>query len=327
MHRVIVRFALVATLVVLVATTSAGWADDAEFVPRAQSPWLTVSADALFLRLDRGTRQPVPLVLAEFEGETRMTTHDLGFQMEPGLRLALNAQLDTQRSVETVYFGLHHWNSARQVAEDNNLSLPGDLGLATQDFFMADRMSLAYQSEIHNVEVNYWRRIGCSQVYLLGGFRFFDLGERFHINSEDGDTGTSDYRVRARNNLYGAQFGGRWEGSFDRLDLDVVGKAGIFGNAADQSTFLGDLDNTVILRDFRTSGSHAAFVGELGFNAKFKLTERLAARAGYHLIWLEGIARAADQLDFSDTPASGSALAFGNGAFLHGASVGLEARW
>ncbi len=345
MHRVSVGLAVASAFLVVAVFQVAALGDQGVFnvadtwpdasvstprshcVPCDKDPWLTFSADALFLHLDRGTRNAVPVVIAEFEAETRLTTHDPTFNMQVGPRLAFNLWLDSQRSLETVYFGLHQWNSSREVADDNNLSLPGDLPLATQDFFMADRMRLDYRSEIHNAEVNYWHRIGCSRVHVLAGFRYFNLDERFNINSQDGDTGTSDYRINARNHLYGGQLGARWEATMGQLDLNFFGKAGIYGNSAGQNTFMGDLDNTFVLRDFDTTGSRTAFIGELGFNATWKFTERLAARAGYQLMWIEGVARAADQLDFTDTQLSGSALVFDQGAFLHGAHVGLEARW
>jgi len=39
------------------------------------------------------------------------------------------------------------------------------------------------------------------------------------------------------------------------------------------------------------------------------------------------VALATDQLDFTNTDQSGSALAKDGGVFLHGVNVGLEARW
>jgi hypothetical protein len=39
------------------------------------------------------------------------------------------------------------------------------------------------------------------------------------------------------------------------------------------------------------------------------------------------VALAPDQLDFTNTAASGSGLAAGGGIFLHGVNLGLEARW
>ncbi|MDY0166922.1 MAG: BBP7 family outer membrane beta-barrel protein [Thermoguttaceae bacterium] len=338
MHRVLLRFVFAGGLFALVAGFApASCADDIGFapaegaapcvVPCVEDPWLTFSADALFLHLNRGTRSAEPLVIAVFENETRMTTHDLSFGTEVGPRFAFDIGLDSHRSIETVYFGLHQWGSTRDVADENNLSIPSPLAVTTQDFFMADRMTLDYRSRIHNVEVNYWRRLGCTNFHLLAGFRYFNLDERFNINSEDDQTGTSDYRVNARNNLYGAQLGGRWEATRGQLGVDFFGKAGVFGNAAGQRTFMGDLDNTVVLRDFNTTGSRTAFIGELGINATWRFTECLAARAGYQLMWVEGVARAPDQLDFTNTLQSGSALVFDQGAFMHGAHVGLEARW
>jgi hypothetical protein len=48
---------------------------------------------------------------------------------------------------------------------------------------------------------------------------------------------------------------------------------------------------------------------------------------GYNLIWLSGVALAPNQFDFGAETTSGSDLHGGAGLFLHGASLGLEARW
>jgi hypothetical protein len=45
------------------------------------------------------------------------------------------------------------------------------------------------------------------------------------------------------------------------------------------------------------------------------------------MIWLSGVALAPDQWDFTNTAASGTTLVGGGGVFLHGANLGLEARW
>jgi hypothetical protein len=68
-------------------------------------------------------------------------------------------------------------------------------------------------------------------------------------------------------------------------------------------------------------------VGELGLSGTYQLTRVLTVRGGYNLMWIAGVALAPDQLDFTDLPSSGTALDRGGGIFLHGANVGLEARW
>ena len=50
-------------------------------------------------------------------------------------------------------------------------------------------------------------------------------------------------------------------------------------------------------------------------------------RAGYNLMWIEGVATAPDQLDFTDTAQSGTIVQTKGGEFFHGVNLGLEARW
>jgi hypothetical protein len=228
--------------------------------------------------------------------------------------------------LEAVYFGLNHWNTSGFVKGNNDLKIPDTLGLATDDFFGANRMLVSYSSRIHNAELNYYHRIGCSFLELLAGFRYFNLSENFNIQTVDSDAQRSDYNVRTNNNLYGGQIGGRWRCQIGVLGLDFVGKAGVFGNDASQRTFVGDFNNSFTFRDSHTGRCQAAFIGELGLNATVRLTQHIFVRAGYNILWLEGIARAADQLDFTDTPTSGTALHAGS-ALVHGANVGMEVRW
>ena len=61
--------------------------------------------------------------------------------------------------------------------------------------------------------------------------------------------------------------------------------------------------------------------------ATAKITDCLTARVGYNMLWVEGIALAPNQLDFTFTPTSGTALCRAGGAFLHGLTLGLEGRF
>src|SRR5262245_7940752 len=80
------------------------------------------------------------------------------------------------------------------------LALSGDLGLATNNFYFADEVSVRYTTQIHSAEVN---RVccccscdgpGCCQsVEWLQGFRYLNLNEEFSIVSTDLQEGTSEY--------------------------------------------------------------------------------------------------------------------------------------
>jgi hypothetical protein len=285
------------------------------------------SAEALFLNLDPGTHTAIPVALNQDTGATMLSTYDSRFSTAAGPRLTFGYNWTECTTLEVVYFGIQHWGGGAEVQGDNNLRLPGDIALATLCFFDADRMSVTTKAELHNVELNYIRRIENSNVSLLVGFRYMDLNDSFDIHSYDVDSNVGDYDIHAKNNLFGAQIGCLLRKQFGKFGFDFVEKAGIYGNAASQSTCLHDFNDTYTLRDSKTNGSHAAFIGELGINGYYQVTKRLNVKAGYNLMWIEGVARSASQLDYTDTPESGTALVFGKGAFVHGANVGLELRW
>ena len=76
------------------------------------------------------------------------------------------------------------------------------------------------------------------------------------------------------------------------------------------------------------SDDHTAFFGSLGFNGSYWVGGNWAVRAGYNLMWLEGVALAPPQIPVNNLIAPGtSGIDTGSGLFFHGASVGLVATW
>ena len=282
-----------------------------------------VQADALILqRVPLRIEQPVVLDTA---GATLLTTRDAGLPMQAGPRLTLGFSSDDCRAWEGVYFGTHSWHGTASVDLANDLWIPGDLALATFDFRFADQMRIDYSAQLHNVEINRWWHGGAYS--WLAGFRYVNLDENFNILARDANTGGSDYRIDAENNLFGGQLGGRLDGCRGRFAWDLTGKAGLFGNAGRQHTFVGDFNNTFVLRDVAANSTDLALVAEITLNAEWRLCDTWSVRAGYNLMWVEGVVLAPNQLDFTDTPLSGSAIDNDGGIFLHGAHVGLAACW
>ena len=109
-----------------------------------------------------------------------------------------------------------------------------------------------------------------------------------------------DYAVATRNRLYGGQVGGQaWLWSpFESFRVDVTGKAGIFGNEAARRFLQHGL---VTLQEIGQA-SLAAFIGELGINGTCQLTDSLALRAGYRLLWVTDVALASEQLPQAISP-------------------------
>ncbi len=287
-------------------------------------PIWNASAEALFLQRDSAIGA-APIVLDGITSDVLVSTGDLSFDMETGLRLGLGCQLTQTTAVEFGYFGLHEWESTAVVTGANNLSAPGDLGLTSFDFFDADTVGIAYATRIHNAEVNLVRQL--QTLELLCGFRFFSLDDQLNINSYDAGTDTaSDYNIRTKNDLYGGQLGARSSWRIRQSMIQTVAKAGVFGSDQRQRTLIGDFGNTIPVRDAEASKNSVGFIGELGVKLTTPLGNGLHLLAGYNVLWAEGIALAPDQLDFTNTSTSSQFITSG-GAFFHGANVGLEGRW
>jgi hypothetical protein len=290
----------------------------------------------IFFRENGADNQP--LVLDQNTGDVLLSVGDLDFGVAGGVRAVVGKQLDCGYTLEVGYFGLFDQIASGGVTGNNDLQIPGDLGLVVNNFFGADIVDVNYSSSIHSVEANllccdYWcgRRDGssiCREWAPFVGFRYLNFREHFNLSSTDLQESTTDYDITTHNNLIGAQLGGRYRVGRGRWSWEAIGKAGIFGNAAEQSApaIIDFLD--VVRRPTRSeTGGSVAFVGEINLTGIYHFNEVWGLRAGYNLLWLEGVALAPDQLDFTNTPDSGTDLDTSGGVFLHGVSVGLEARW
>lgn len=266
------------------------------------------------------------VVINEDTQATLLTTNDLSFDPEFGAMFRFGFWLNDGAAIEAIYFGLNDFVSLATVVGDNDLSLPGDLPLATYDFFAADVMSVRYASDVHNVEVN-GRYLVHPFVTLLAGVRYVNLSEDFTISSTDLDTGTSDYDLNAYNHLVGGQVGTVIGPRIGRFAGGLVGKAGIFGNFAGQNSFVGDRDNQDVLRDASVRSYGGAFMLEGGVEGSVQLSESIAVHVGYKYIWFDRVLLAPDHLDFTDTPASGLAIDDDGDTALHGAFASIQYRW
>jgi hypothetical protein len=173
--------------------------------------------------------------------------------------------------------------------------------------------------------------VRCRSLEWFAGFRYLNVGEELNITaqrtvSDRVEEGT--YNIRTANQLYGAQLGARLRRWGCRFGWEATGKAGIFGYEAQETQSVTDFPNVALRPTVSGSGGGVAFVGEINLSALYRLTDVWNLRAGYNLMWIEGLALAPDQLDFNfGTSPSGNQLHNGGGMFLHGVNVGLEARW
>ena len=235
--------------------------------------------------------------------ETLISTGDLDFDTGWGIRAGFGVRPCDGWGWEFEYLGVFDQDAGRSIELADELALPGDLGLATNNFFFADEVSVRYESQVNNAEVN---RVCCCcccdgpcccrSVTWLYGFRYLNLNEDFAIVSTDLQEGTSTYDIDTNNNLIGGQVGSRVRQSRGRWSWEGTGKAGLFGNAAEQhSDPIIDFPNFVIRPGRTESAGNLAFVGD--FNLSRDLSDQYR---------LGGAVRLQPDLDRGRRPCSGS---------------------
>jgi hypothetical protein len=294
----------------------------------AVRPGIYVTVETLILHRDNASIDQT-IVQNSYTGATVSTTRDLGFtNWAPGGRITAGYRFASGNAVEVTWIGFQDWNASADVAKSGSLSAPAALGVYSYDFSQANSFHIGYNSQLQNIEVNWLAPVG--RVTLLAGFRYLSWNEFFDItgtSSYQNAPESSDYSIATYNNLYGAQIGARMQGDWKRLHWDMTDKVGLFGNEFWQRSLIQDLGNTAVYEDNWLSHAGVAFVGDLSLNVGFRLTDFLMLRAGYNLIWIDGLALAPNQLDFNLAANSGTAHNHEGSVLLQGVSAGLEARW
>jgi hypothetical protein len=251
-----------------------------------------VTSDALFLDRTSAdysfiTDSPVNVV-----ERTRQFAPQTGWQID-----AVRS-LSNGRELELRYLRMDNWSS---LIEYHNL-----LGNA----------DVRYSAELQGTEANLRWSTRPDVTWLLG-VRWAQLSEQFNTQPP----GLSAFHdVHTVNDLYGVQAG---------ADLDIYNRGGPL--RVDADLLIGVYDNQVNRFEredafpapvaTHTRFHHTSIVGEINVTASYQVSERLALRAGYELLWLDGVALASN--NFLDSP---NATANGT-LFCHGVTAGVEFAW
>lgn len=296
-----------------------------------------------------------PIVIDANTGITYLSTSDLNSGFNPGGRATVGVRICGGRALEFTYLGLCPNDSTDiAVSPDSGafLILPGNF--FGNVFVGLDRLQADYSSRLNSLEANLpcccgccdegcpdccdecgddcgCREVCCQSYEWFAGFRYIRISEDLNLIAQrtvGGAVEEGNYDVHTSNNLYGLQLGGRSRRTRGRYGWEATGKFGIFGNDMRQRQSVTDFPDFPLRPTVSGSSGGVAFVGETNLTALYRLTQIWNLRAGYSLLWIEGLALAPDQLDFDFASASGGSQLHNGGAmFLHGVNVGIEARW
>ena len=211
---------------------------DGCYRPSCNDPCPSVygQVEALFMKREpRFIRQPI--VVDPNTSTTFLSTSDLDFNFDPGLRATVGMRLCGGRALEFSYFGLFQGNaSAVAVKPDPNAFLIFPDNLVGNVFVDMDRAQVDYSSWMHSFEVNLpcccgccdecrdecrdeccdecgcgevRDECGCGEVRCrsfewFAGFRYLNLGEELNISAQRTVAGAVEegtYNIRTANHL------------------------------------------------------------------------------------------------------------------------------
>lgn len=330
-----------------------GWAS-----PR----WFDVSADFVYITRDETAASRVDFMSDGPRGfgppNVVLSTDDLDFDEEPGFRATAAFQIGPSGNIEFTYLGTFHWASSAAVSSEfdelysafsdfgtNPPPVPGVSPGGFQDSDAAEFASLGYSSEINSYELSFRRRwmFPNSRVQgsWLAGARYFRLEEEIQnfivVNYDQPGpiapfTGGTDFLVATDNSMTGFQLGGDlWATVFPGLLIGVDGRGGIYGNRAEQTTFITTASSGGTFVE-QLDTTEAAFVGEANVIGVWRVNQHLSLRGGYQVLYVDGVALAPDNVNFQPPaiagPGARTAMINANGeALYHGLTAGLELMW
>jgi hypothetical protein len=287
--------------------------------------WYDIYLDGMYLKRADAARG-IDLSSDGIAGDILLSTSDLDFTDELGFRITGSVQAFAGTNVEFSYFGLFNWTSAATNRapqfEDDIFSVLSEFGVTPFNGFdetdRARQHTIGYSSTVDSFELHFRRRftapncrvqcswlLGARYVYLLEDFEHFTLGgDDDPVTPGLQTRGFMDYDIASRNSLVGFQAGtDLWVNVVPGINIGAEVKAGVYGNYANQSTNIlatttSPMNETTY--DESVDGNDLAMVAEGNLTAIYRLNPHWTLRVGYNIMFLEGVALAAE--NFNTTP-------------------------
>ncbi|TWU51186.1 BBP7 family outer membrane beta-barrel protein [Rubripirellula reticaptiva] len=182
---------------------------------------------------------------------------------------------------------------------------------------------------------------GRVRVMTSHGFRWLQIDDSmetaYNVDGAPGYQAQDIYdNVDVENNLMGYQFGGMLNYCMGkRLNLNIGGKFGLYGNRAELKHRLGtetqlaylNGDNTQTI-DTTSTDTVLATLGELDLGLGYRISNAWTITGGYRVMGITGVASADDNYPnyYSSVAASGNIHA-DDSYLLHGGYLGMQFNW
>lgn len=177
-----------------------------------------------------------------------------------------------------------------------------------------------YTTTLDSAELNAHAPI-TGRCTVLAGFRALEVRDTLRSNFASPVTFS---KWDDDNHLYGGQFGLNMNfNPGDRLQYYGWLKAGVYGNSAD------NVYTSTITSGARSSADQVAFVGDANVAAAYWITQRIALRSGYQVLWLDRLALANEAAAHTTQGPGGTRSPTNTSGQLlyHGLTASIEVAW
>jgi hypothetical protein len=150
-----------------------------------------------------------------------------------------------------------------------------------------------------------------SDLELWYGVRYLQVKDRMTLLGIGGFLDSTYMNTTITNNIVGPQIGARWSKRLNRWTISTEGRflAGfnaqsgsqywVMGSEITQPAFVNGPALTTLTARHSSSGETFAPAGEFRVQASYYFTKAIALKVGYTLLYVDGIQRAADSVDYS----------------------------
>ncbi|MBC7855838.1 MAG: BBP7 family outer membrane beta-barrel protein [Pirellulaceae bacterium] len=272
--------------------------------------------------MKRSNPNAFPIFTDGFGGPTLVDAADYRFDYRAGIDFGAIRDIDDDLAFDFRYFAIDSWTAT----QTNPLAVGGTvLNIATPViFFGFDPANSTYGSNLYSTEFNLRRKHECVTTFI--GYRYVELNE--DLDFQLINISNARYSESADNRMHGVQFGAEadlWNNG-NRLSVEGWLKAGVYYDLIRHRSQIEFPPGTPIFTPLNQRDNNTAFLGEIGLVGVYQLTDAIAIRGGYQLLWLDGVALASEQVPTTNVTIGTGADLHGD-VFFHGALVGVEARW
>ena len=293
-----------------------------------------------------------PLFVNQYTGETTADFRDsFNSRWGAGPNITFGRELGDCWNIEATYFGIYGMELSGTIQPNRaqpviaNPNIPGQAiaaevlpfpnfraaGTPLLVFDPRDFQTVGYTTALNNFELNV-RKNATDRFSWLFGLRYVSVIDELIGTLQDQARGSlGGYGINTYNNLFGGQIGADYTGALaDPLYVRITGKAGLFGNAASQSTYGALLTSNAANQPLggftRTANSgQVSFLGQANLTFVYEYTPRVHFTAGYSSMVITGVATAPAQTTASNFAVGGAAgINTSANAFYHGMNFGIE---